>query len=72
VVNDYRDFRGQRADDVIADIEGFGEDPSVEAELGKLPAHGAGGACPECGVEPSVTGGRCWTCRGRSMQEAPA
>lgn len=48
-----------------------GDDPSVEAELGEMPAHGAGGTCPEC-AEPSVNGGRCWTCRGRSMQEAGA
>lgn len=46
------------------------DDPSVEAELGKLPARadeGGGGPCPECGVEPSVYGGRCWLCRGQSM-----
>jgi predicted RNA-binding Zn-ribbon protein involved in translation (DUF1610 family) len=49
-----------------------GDDPAVEAELGKLPAHVGAVACPECGGEPSVNGGRCLTCRGRSMQEASA
>jgi len=59
-------------DDVIADIEGT--DPAVEAELGKPPARTAEGPklCPECRVEPSVYGGRCWLCRGRSMMEPGA
>lgn len=27
-----------------------------------------GRLCPECGKEPSVSGGRCFLCRGKSMQ----
>jgi hypothetical protein len=57
-------------DDVIADIEAQRpDDPSVEAELGKPPARAGEGQklCLECGLEPSVNGGRCWLCRGRSM-----
>jgi hypothetical protein len=57
-------------DDVLADIEAT--DPAVEAELGKPPSRSGEDEqkrCPECGVEPSVSGGRCWPCRGRSMVE---
>lgn len=51
-------------------VDERGQDPSVEAELGNPPARIGGKLCPECGVEPSVNGGRCWTCRGLSMMEA--
>lgn len=48
------------------------DDPAVEAEFGKPPARAdeGGGLCPECGVEPSASGGRCFRCRGESMMEA--
>lgn len=64
-------------DDVIADIEATeGNDPAVEAELGKPPVRvdgdGDGPFCPQCGIEPSLTGSRCWRCRGESMQETGA
>lgn len=41
-----------------------------EASKGKRGfARKDGPACPECGLEPAVRGGRCFTCRARSMQQ---